>query len=358
MGDGRPDEGLGSNYGDYATRCRGIAFVYVRDRLRNYSGRYVVVMVDLRVHWSLIGPVFLTRSKTLAVRDEIHMGAWKAAYMFDDYTIVYHRVWDYDDFTPDRGTHMRARVDVRLNVTGTFCLRCAEITPSGMHLCPGCALPVFYPNFIPNADEEDFAGSRIVPDWVKSMGQFKPKRIASDVVGVIKRNLISYSMASDLRMTVQSGIRLPPYLGEDKGGVDAAWGELAKVLFQFSYVSGISASDAFVEKRVAKRLIKTNQVDRFESVTEYFRANPVHAAQWGRRMTTSVRKFARHDTYLSFYIPTAYVIGAAAGHLTPMYPTHRKDADILASHKLMADLRNYMVLATGYDEKRRLREAV
>ena len=131
-----------------------------------------------------------------------------------------------------------------------------------MHLCPGCALPVFYPNFIPNADEGDFAGSRIVPDWVKSMGQFKPKRIASDVVGVIKRNLISYSMASDLRMTVQSGIRLPPYLGEDKGGVDAAWDELAKVLFQFSYVSGISASDAFVEKWVAKHLIKTNQVDR------------------------------------------------------------------------------------------------
>ena len=46
---------------------------YVRDRLRNYSGRYVVVMVDLRVHWSLVGPVFLTRRKTLAVRNEIHM---------------------------------------------------------------------------------------------------------------------------------------------------------------------------------------------------------------------------------------------------------------------------------------------
>ena len=106
------------------------------------------------------------------------------------------------------------------------------------------------------------------------MGQFKPKRIASDVVGVIKRNLISYSMASDLRLTVQSGIRLPPYLGEDKGGVDVAWDEMAKVLFQFSYVSGISASDAFVEKWVAKHLIKTNQIDRFESVTEYFRANP------------------------------------------------------------------------------------
>ena len=124
---------------------------------------------------------------------------------------------------------------------------------------------------------------------------------------------------------MQSGIRLPPYLGEDKGGVDAAWDELAKVLFQFSYVSGISASDAFVEKWVAKHLIKTNQVDRFESVTEYFRANPRHAAQWGRRMTTSVRKFARYDTYLSFYIPLAYVIGSAAGHLTPLYPTHRKD---------------------------------
>ena len=61
---------------------------------------------------------------------------------------------------------------------------------------------------------------------------------------------------------------------------------------------------------------------------------------------------------LSFYIPMAYVIGAAAGHLTPMYPTHRKDADILASHRLMADIRNYMVSSTGYDEKKRLREAI
>ena len=108
---------------------------------------------------------------------------------------------------------------------------------------------------------------------------------------------------------------------------------------------------------MAKHLIKTNQVDRFESVTEYFRANPMRAAQWGRRMTTSVTKFARHDTYLSFYIPMD-VIGAAAGHLTPLYPTHRKDVDILASHALIADLRKHMVSATGYDEKKRLREAV
>ena len=49
---------------------------YVRDRLRNYSGRYVVVMVDLQVHWSLIGPVFLTGRKTLAVRDEIEESTW------------------------------------------------------------------------------------------------------------------------------------------------------------------------------------------------------------------------------------------------------------------------------------------
>ena len=75
-------------------------------------------------------------------------------------------------------------------------------------------------------------------------------------------------------------------------------------------------------------------------------------------MTTSVRKFARHDTCLSFYIPMAYVIGAAAGHLTPIYPAHRKDADILASHRLMADFRNYIVSSTGYDEKKRLREAI
>ena len=339
IGDGRQDEGLIPLVGAMAPDAEVSPSWYVRDRLRNYSGRYVVVMVDLRVHWSLVGPVFLTRRKTLAVRNEIHMGAWKAAYMYDDYTIVYHRAWDYGDFTPVRGEHRRSREEVRLNVTTTFCLRCAEMTPNGMHLCPGCALPVFYPNFIPNAEEKDFERCRIVPEWVRTMGQFKPKRIPTEVVGVIKRNLISYSMASDLRMTVQSGIRLPPYLGEDKGGVDAAWDELAKVLFQFSYVSGISASDAFVEKWVAKHLILTKQVDKFESVTEYFRANPRHAAQWGRRMTTSVRKFARHDTYLSFYIPMAYVIGSAAGHLTPLYPTHRKDVDILKSHALISQLR-------------------
>ena len=327
IGDGRQDEGLVPLVETMAPNAEVSPSWYVRDRLRNYSGRYVVVIVDLRVHWSLVGPVFLTRRKTLAVRNEIHMGAWKAAYMYDDYTIVYHRAWDYGDLTPDRGEHKRSREEVRLNVTTTFCLRCAEMTPNGMHLCPGCALPVFYPNFIPNADESDFERCHIVPEWERSMRQFKPKRIPSEAVGVIKTNLISYSMASDLRMTVQGGIRLPPYLGEDKGGVDTAWDELAKVLFQFSYVSGISASDAFVEKWVAKHLIKTNQVDRFDSVTEYFRANPVHAAQWGRRMTTSVRKFARHDTYLSFYIP-------------------------------IADLRKYMVSETGYDEKKRLREAI
>ena len=79
-----------------------------------------------------------------------------------------------------------------------------------MHLCPGCALPVFYPNIIPNADEEDFARSYIVPEWVRSMGQFSPKRIASDVVGVIKRNLISYSMGSE-QCRAAFGC---PYLGE------------------------------------------------------------------------------------------------------------------------------------------------
>ena len=41
-----------------------------------------------------------------------------------------------------------------------------------------------------------------------------------------------------------------------------------------------------------------------------------------------------------------------------MYPTHRKDADIPASHRLMADIRKYMVSSTGYDEKKRLREAI
>ena len=80
-------------------------------------------------------------------------------------------------------------------MTTTFCL--FEVR--------GDDAKVFYPNFIPDADEDDFVGCPIIPNWVKSMRQFKPKRIASEVVGVIKRNLISYSMVSDLRMTVQSG---------------------------------------------------------------------------------------------------------------------------------------------------------
>ena len=109
IGDGRQDEGLIPLVGAMAPDAEVSPSWYVRDRLRNYSGRYVVVMVDLRVHWSLVGPVFLTRRKTLAVRNEIHMGAWKAAYMYDDYTIVYHRAWDYGDFTPVRGEHKRSR---------------------------------------------------------------------------------------------------------------------------------------------------------------------------------------------------------------------------------------------------------
>ena len=54
----------------------------------------------------------------------------------------------------------------------------------------------------------------------------------------------------------------------------------------------------------------------------------------------------------------AYVIGSAAGHLTPLYPTHRKDVDILESHALISQLRQYMVSETGYDEKKRLKEAI
>ena len=80
IGDGRPDGGLVPITVPMRSDGEVSPSWYVRDRLRNYSGRHVVVMVDLRVHWSLIGPVYLTRRKTLAVRDEIQMGAWKAAY--------------------------------------------------------------------------------------------------------------------------------------------------------------------------------------------------------------------------------------------------------------------------------------
>ena len=72
-------------------------------------------------------------------------------------------------------------------------------------------------------------------------------------------------------------------------------------------------------------------------------------------MTTSVGKFARHDTNLSFLHPDG--LCAAAGHLTPTYPTHRKDKDILASHRLMANIRSFMVSSAGYDKKKRLKEA-
>ena len=48
----------------------------------------------------------------------------------------------------------------------------------------------------------------------------------------------------------------------------------------------------------------------------------------------------------------------AAGHLTPMYPTHRKDDYILASHRLMANIKSFMVSSAGYDEKKRLKEAI
>ena len=65
-------------------------------------------------------------------------------------------------------------------------------------------------------------------------------------------------------------------------------------------------------------------------------------------MTTCVRKFARHDTYPMCQTPQR--------HLTPMYPTHRKDEDILASHRLMATIRSFMVSSAGYDKKKRLKE--
>ena len=97
------------------------------------------------------------------------------------------------------------------------------------------------------------------------MRQFSPKRIAADEIHQEELDLF----LNGIRLE-DDGIRLPPYLEKEKGSVNVASDELAKVLFQFSYVLGIMASDAFVEKRVAKHLIKAGQIDRFESVTEYF----------------------------------------------------------------------------------------
>ena len=58
IGDGRPDEGLVPITATLRPDAEVSPSWYVRDRLRNYSGRYVVVMVDLRVHWSLVGRCF------------------------------------------------------------------------------------------------------------------------------------------------------------------------------------------------------------------------------------------------------------------------------------------------------------
>ena len=103
IGDGRQDEGLIPLVGAMAPNAEVSPSWYVRDRLRNYSGRYVVVMVDLRVHWSLVGPVFLTSLmdttsspaavrerhdlRASAVREEHHhlrtaptIGEWTQAY--------------------------------------------------------------------------------------------------------------------------------------------------------------------------------------------------------------------------------------------------------------------------------------
>ena len=55
---GRPDEGLVTIMEAMRPDAEVSPSWYVRDRLRNYSGRYVVVMVELRVHWSLIGTCF------------------------------------------------------------------------------------------------------------------------------------------------------------------------------------------------------------------------------------------------------------------------------------------------------------
>ena len=55
IGDGRLDEGLVPIAEPMGPDAEVAPSWYVRDRLRNYSGRYVVVMVDLRVHWQIGG---------------------------------------------------------------------------------------------------------------------------------------------------------------------------------------------------------------------------------------------------------------------------------------------------------------
>ena len=253
IGDGREDEGLVQITAPIRPDANVSPSWYIKDRMRNYAGRYVVVMVDLRVYWSKVAAVYLTRRKTLAVREEIQVGAWKAAYFHDEYTMLYHRTWDYADFAPGRGVHQRSNRDrIDLCVSTTLCLRRAEIVPCGMHLCTGCALPIFYPGFVPTPEGAGIRDSPLVPDWVKEMGQFAPRSMANDEVGVIKRTMISFSMSSDLRLTVQSGIRLPSYINPEEGGVRGAWDKMQEVLFRSHFIVGVRESDLFVEKAVAK----------------------------------------------------------------------------------------------------------
>ena len=127
------------------------------------------------MHWSLTGPVYLTRRKTLAVRDEIQMGAWNAAYMFDDYTIVYHRVWDYGG--------LESQADA-----GGYQAECKQhflLEVRGDHaFWDALALWVCASDLLPELRSQCGRGRlRAQPHVPGSV--FNPKRIASDVVGVL-----------------------------------------------------------------------------------------------------------------------------------------------------------------------------
>ena len=82
IGDGREDEGLVQITASIRPEAQVSPSWYIKDRMRNYAGRFVVVM----------DAVYLTRRKTIAVREEIQVGAWKAAYFHDVHPAVPSRL--------------------------------------------------------------------------------------------------------------------------------------------------------------------------------------------------------------------------------------------------------------------------
>ena len=185
---------------------------------------------------SLTGPLYLTR-KTIAARDEILLGVWKSAYMLVDYTTLCHHTWDYGT-SPLMGKCTRGRekrlplMSARLSVSGALKSSRARCT-CVLSVRSRSATPLSFPTH-----------------WRTSLLSHR-----SCLIGSGRWDCLTPSL--DLRLTVQSGVK-------------HAWGEMATVLFTSNHALAIIASDAFLEKWVAKLLIITSQEEKRQE-DDYFR---------------------------------------------------------------------------------------